>query len=472
MKTLLIEDDPDWVETMRVGLDDAAPHSDLAVGADRDAAFGLLAAGTYDLIICDLRIPPDDTGLEPDEVHGLAVLDRAEEVAPGTRIIVLSGFGNLENVGPFLKRQGPADYFGTGRSWNMRDDFKKNEVDVLFDELAEFASESRELDDIELTGAVVSDLEPEEVRVIRGFARRYDGQTVAVESLNEGRSSARTLRVEVRNRRGALSHLSVAKLDSIDAVRDECMRYERRIQPLLPVGAYTDLAREVTVGAGARAGCFYKLLEGYDDSLFSVLRADPDRAAAVVESLKGNLSRWSENAVAVTWTLETIRREHAPDDVLTHRALAGLPLSREETRSVAINLGTGHCDAHGGNVLVDGSGHPMPIDYARASETSVVFDPVTLELAAVCHPDALAGPGWPTDDQWSSWFDLETFVASSPIEAYVRACRRWANDVKRGDRELLSCAYTYMLRQSQYGHVPDTVLTAAVGGVVGELASR
>ena len=111
MRILLVEDDVEWVELMAPKIE-ALGSVELVVAETRDAAFDLISESIYDLVICDLKIPVDSLALDPAVDHGVAVLDRIEEFAAGTRVVVLSGFGTLAVLQPYLARGAPADYFG------------------------------------------------------------------------------------------------------------------------------------------------------------------------------------------------------------------------------------------------------------------------------------------------------------------------------------------------------------------------
>ena len=472
MKILLIEDDVDWVAMMAPQIEALGAHQ-LVVAENRDAAFERLGELTYDLIVCDLKIPADAHALDPDVAHGVAVLDRIEETAEGTRVVVLSGFGTLPVLQPYLARGAPADYFGTGTMWDMRDHVVKRDVDQFLDGLARFGEENAALERIEVNGAVALGLSAENVRILRSFACRHGGVTVDLRPLDGGRSSARTLAIEAKNQGDATCCRAVAKLDGLRAVYDEVARYFARIAPLLPLGTYTPFSGQVLVGAGGRGGVFYTLAEGYSSSLFDEIRSDPDRALGTIAILRQNLTSWYSNATAATVALRGLRLEQAPDDVLADPVLARLACADEERRDLHIHLGTSHGDLHGGNVLVNDDGQPVLIDFGRASQSSVVYDPVALELSMICHPDAQLGlGGWPSDEQWARWSEIDAFVEGCPIEPIVRDCRDWANGITRGEREVLGCAYAYLMRQLPYGHVPGPVIALAVGGVLKGLATR
>ena len=77
---LVVEDDPSVQQLLKVVLREHCSKVDVA--DDGDVAISLLRDGTYDLLILDLMLP---------RKNGFMVAEAAREIAPRTRIIVLSG---------------------------------------------------------------------------------------------------------------------------------------------------------------------------------------------------------------------------------------------------------------------------------------------------------------------------------------------------------------------------------------------
>ena len=77
---LVVEDDPSVRQLLKAVLRDHCSTIDVA--EDGDLAISLLRNGTYDLVILDLMLP---------RKNGFMVAEAAREIAPRTRIIVLSG---------------------------------------------------------------------------------------------------------------------------------------------------------------------------------------------------------------------------------------------------------------------------------------------------------------------------------------------------------------------------------------------
>jgi hypothetical protein len=120
-----------------------------------------------------------------------------------------------------------------------------------------------------------------------------------------------------------------------------------------------------------------------------------------------------------------------------------------------------HGDLHGDNVLVNEDLHPMLIDFGRAGRATASLDPVTLEISAVLQPQSgVDFGGWMSPGRAETWMDEEAYLEDCPIRPFVEACRRWAGNVSRGNREVAATVYAYGLRQMQYSDV-DAQLAAA-----------
>ncbi len=150
--------------------------------------------------------------------------------------------------------------------------------------------------------------------------------------------------------------------------------------------------------------------------------------------------------------------------------LGSAPVEEVETQDVYVFRSPAHGDLHGGNVLVDDQNNPLLIDFGRVGPAVASLDPVTLELSAILHPDAgLDSGGWPTVLQAERWFSLRDYVTGCPVADFVESCRAWAHDVARGDREVLTAAYSYAARQLQYATVNQDLARAYVRGTLNAL---
>jgi DNA-binding NtrC family response regulator len=96
---VLVADDE---ESMRFFLKKTLTRAGYAVTAVADGrqAVDRVLAGSFDVLLLDLKMP---------ELDGIAVLDAVKERSPDTVVILMTGYGSVENALEAMKR-GAADY--------------------------------------------------------------------------------------------------------------------------------------------------------------------------------------------------------------------------------------------------------------------------------------------------------------------------------------------------------------------------
>lgn len=454
MKLLLIDDDADIVEVIQEELS-RAPHAiEIATAGSQSKAVDFLREEFFDLVLCDLKLPVEEGGLDADVVHGLAVYGEMQKSAPGTPVIFFSAFDlSIEVMQRLLTEASRDDPFGTGGEQPMIAFHPKNELHECLELIQELGAAVHRLNQLEIdTGLTPVTLSEKERRVIKLFAARHSGSLVGVTPLAGGLSTATVLRLTVRGAAGELRASVVAKIASSSAVQNERQVFDSLVAAVLPTGTYTPLATPVIVGAAELGGLFYTPVPGEDQHLFARLKSSPTNAADTVAVLDENLKAWRESVPTNEVTLLDLR-----DRFLTEEDFA-LALSRcpeiqttffDEVRIVA-RITTQHGDLHPFNVLLDGD-RPILIDFGRAGPNLASIDPVTLELSLLFHPDAngVVG-GWPSLDQTKRWPHLDDYVAGCPAEDFVRACRAWAHRAAGGSREVYASAFWYAIRQLKF----------------------
>ncbi|MGH2798961.1 MAG: hypothetical protein ACRDM0_15105 [Thermoleophilaceae bacterium] len=215
-------------------------------------------------------------------------------------------------------------------------------------------------------------------------------------------------------------------------------------------------------GAGRRGALIYQLADEYTRSLFGLIADRDDAAVTATERLRERLGEWVTGAPVVARSLVELRRPLISDVQLR---TAEITAPDERDVEVAVRETMAHGDLHGLNVLVNQLNEPALIDYGEVRRANAALDPVTLELSIVYHP-TMAGrlDGWPTEAQAASWHDLDAYCDGCPVDAFVRACRAWAQDVSAGEQEVLATAYAYSIRQVKYGgHAIPLALAVADG---------
>ncbi len=462
---LIIEDDTDFVDELRLIISSLSCNSDIRVAGSRDEAFNMLQEGFSDLVILDLKIPTVNGALDEDPEHGHAVFNRVRVLAPGTPIFVITGSPAEAFLSDLvLKHVQQIDIWGAGKKSGTVLFLKKYEIDRCLEFVEPIARAIEGLSDVELERNEIELSEPED-RLIRIFARRFQGVRCVVSGLNNGLSGARIIRLRVTDTQGVQVHDAVAKLSTHADIRREGDRYDEYIARLGPAATPRKLAT-LEFGACRLAGIFFGLAEGFDDSAFDVV-GDSERSAFVVRCLKSVTLPWN-NGVPETRKSIGVLRHRVVDD----QALGGVVRDFDlrwvrdfESRQIQARWACGHGDLHGKNILVSRNGIAL-IDYSDVGAGAASMDPITLELSVLFHPD---GPGsidaWPSTEDAHAWGDVEVYVKECPFAQFVRECRAWALSVAAGKREVAASAYAYLVRQLKYEDTRKERALALLDGV-------
>ncbi|GMU40674.1 MAG: hypothetical protein AMXMBFR23_15400 [Chloroflexota bacterium] len=466
---LLVEDEPGWVEAITHALAVSAEDVVVTHARSRDSAFAAMEAAEFDLLICDLRLPADDGGLDTSEEHGFAVHGRLRELSPGTPCYFLTGFGTLNNLRAALAAGRQEDLFGDGNRWPLVDHFDKNELPECVDAIAALAAGYAALDHIAIDGTILG----RDASALRIFARRHGASRVAAETVGGGLSSARTLTaklygLDAEDRRGA----AFVKLARSGAIQDERERYQHALPTYLAAGVYAPLADEITAGLGRSSANFYSLADGYDRDLFDLITQDPETAALVVRELESRLEPWLGTKQLEDVQLGALRARRISDADFEPFKDGRLPvsLSLVEERQFRFRCCNQHGDLHAGNVLVGPTDSPLLIDYGDVGMAAAGLDPLTLELSLLFHPKSpLRGTGWATAEQVGRWLDLDAYVADCPVAPVIVACREWA--MRCADHEqLCAVAYAHAARQLKYPDVDPSIAIAVLSSCVAALS--
>lgn len=455
MKILLIDDEPEFTETLLArfrqrGLDDL----EVVIKRSRDSALEVLACEDFDLVICDLRIPTVDGALDADLVHGQNVYAKTRADLPGTPLLVLSGHGDDQVVAEMAELSPHDDPFATGDPKPMLQYVTKHsDLEGCLTRVDAAASASSAVERVDLSPIPEHLVLPHRVeRVLRLFGRLRHGSVVRYEELGGGLTSSRVLRVRVENREGALEALTVAKISELSAVDDEVRRFNEHVVTLTP-GIFTPLMTKIRAGAGSYGGAFYSLDEGFDRSLFELIAEDEGVAAAAVRLLRDGTQRWREGRPTTRLAVRELRRRLLPDDRLTddvRAELAGAPWEDIERVEVQVRPCPQHRDLHGLNVLVNHAGEPRMIDFGSVGPATAALDPVTLELSLYFHPSAPTFGGWPTHEDVEAIANRPRYLQNCPVATYVESCRDWAIDVGGSNADFFATAYAYAVRQLSY----------------------
>lgn len=326
--------------------------------------------------------------------------------------------------------------------------------------IATIAGEIGKLDEIDLDIADL-DLSVFEQRAIRVFARRHRGARCELRPLG-GLSGAKTFGLSVFDSDDSRRALAFGKIAGRGDVEDEERRFQQFVSVHLDPTCLPVLVGHVLSGAGRRAALFYSFADGFDRSLFDVLEEGEAAALDVLSAVRQATEPWHNTNMIGDVSVEDIRRFGLADDAMeVHGGLIDdIDWRSIESRSFEVRVGPQHGDLHGKNLLVDGSGRVILIDFGDVDRRPLGLDPVVLELSLFFHPDRPRSDYQPSVAECSSWADVDVFADATPFSAFVRACRTWAIEAAGSEAVVLALAYAHAVRQLKYADTDEQMAVA------------
>ena len=460
MRVLIVEDEKDVVDELREYLESLEPRIDTIIAGSRSSGIRALRNDEFDFIVCDLRLPPHDGGIDTDEDHGLAVHSEARTVSPGTPCLFFTGYGTSEEVLDRLSSGETHDILGTGQNFSMTQLLKKDRFLCCVKRLELFNSELATLDTIKiaLSGSKCS-LNQFEERALRILARRFRGTSIEASAL-DGLSGAKTLRASVKDVQGRTRASYFVKIDFRTELKKEREKYQQYVSPLLRLGRFPTLEYDIKAGIGKREALFYKLAEGYTKSFFDVLEMSESDAIAVVGVLRGIFQPWLEHNEKQLLRVGDLRAQRIDDsEFIPFRDALGSTESFEEIEQ-EMTTSFQHGDLHGFNILCNVSGEVVVIDFGKVGPGPNCIDPIILEHSVLFHKDSpFRNMPWPTNAQAEAWFDLDEYLRGCPFPEFIKECRKWASETG-GPTDLPPMVYAEAVRQLKY---KDTNRERALG---------
>ena len=460
MRLLVVEDETDVATMLKERLSRLKPSIDTVIAGSRSSGIEALQSGEFDFIVCDLRLPPHDGGLDTDEAHGLAVHAEARSICPGTPCLFFMGFDTSADVQEQLSSGGAQDILATGESYGMTRVLTKDRFLTCVERLESFNSELAILDTINIDfSSSICGLDRIEKRALQLLARPLGGTSIEASDLG-GLSGARTLRVSVKDYQGRTRGSYFVKIDWRSNMKKERENYHQYVSPLLKMGHYPALSRDIEAGIGKREALFYQFADEYAESLFGVLEENESTAIAVVRGLRDIFAPWAEVSEKKIFSVRDLRTRRIDDlQIQPHRGVLGATGEFEESEQ-EMTTSFQHGDLHGFNVLCNESGTPIVIDFGNVGLGPSCIDPVVLELSVLFHRDSpFRSISWPTEEQAEAWFDLEEYLRGCPVPEFIKECRQWAIETG-GPNDLPPIVYTEAVRQLKY---EDTNRELALG---------
>ncbi|MBB3973375.1 phosphotransferase [Hansschlegelia beijingensis] len=390
MKILFVEDHLSFGPSMAEILRGVAGVERVDLCRSKAVALEALSQDFYDLLILDLTIPANEGDLDIAPVHGQAVFYKAIKVCPGIPIFILTGSEMDDFIKDLVRHGEQADLWGSRVKRNTLDYFEKENADRLFTEVEHVAREVSAVNAITInTRGKQLGLSAGAERCIRVAARRTGAAIAEVVPLSGGLSRARVVRATMRNEADQVLQGTVAKLGSLEEIQIEIAAFDKDAKRL-PLGFYPPITDTIEKGACGEAAVFYALAEGYARSLFDLLAQDEAAAVAAVNLVRDRLGIWIKAKGMRKGTVADARRRILWDRTCEQIvADNGLDIADVEAKPLSFGECCLHGDLHGMNILFDGSGQPVLIDFGDVGVGSSCVDPVTLELSTVFHPDAV-----------------------------------------------------------------------------------
>jgi DNA-binding NtrC family response regulator len=97
---LIVEDEANIRRVLHKILIDVDKNINVSEAADGVEAISMVDTQTYDLILCDIKMPKKD---------GIEVLEHIQNVSPQSAVVMISGHGDLETAVKAM-RMGAYDY--------------------------------------------------------------------------------------------------------------------------------------------------------------------------------------------------------------------------------------------------------------------------------------------------------------------------------------------------------------------------
>lgn len=456
MKILFVEDHALFADQVKGRLAKITEVTSVTHVRGRDEAIASLDGGFFDLLILDLAIFENEGSITPDLRFGQEVFRHVQQCCPGLPTYFLTTSDPDDDLMAIMRETDRYDIWGELRDVPALDYFQKERAtERLFSAIEEMAATVRSLDAIAIdTRGRNLGLSEGYQRAIRVFTRQRGANVIEVRTLSGGQSRARVVHGLAKNDSDQVIASTVIKLGSCGAIEQESSAFDRHVGNL-PNGMFTPKLSTVLKGTGGAAAVIYSLAETYNQNMFQLLLDSDEKAAAAVALIAETIKRWNDAGRIQEIRVGEIRHRLLwEDDFRRACEKFDLDLTPYEACVVRHRYSCIHADLHGGNILVDGANAPILIDFGEVGPGAAALDPIALGLSIYFHPDAVAlGLRGKAEPALLHWLDPDAYIAHHPYPKFAKAYRDWAYNVAGGDRAVLACVYTYLVRQLKF----DTV---------------
>lgn len=471
MKILFVEDHELFAESVKKRLKLMENISDVVHVRGRDEAVAVLSSGFVDLLILDLAILEREGEIMPNAQFGHDVFEFAQDGCPGLPTYLLTTSDPDDELMGLMREGDRYDIWGEQRDVPAVGYYQKERsIDQLMADIERIARSVAVLDAIAIdTRGRSLGLSDGYTRAIKVFARQRGGEVVEVKPLDGGKSRASVVHALVKNNSDRVIASTVIKLGSRSAIEQEAGAFDKHVVNL-PNGSFTPKIATVLKGTCGSGAVVYSLAETFSHSMFRMLGRDQNLAARAVGEVGDAMRRWSDAGHISEEPIGVIRHRLLWDnDFRLATDKYGLDVGELEKKPVRHRKGCIHADLHGGNILIDGGGRPIIIDFGEVGDGASALDPITLDLSLFFHPDSVKdGLMSKAEGVLESWADPDAYLSRHPFPKFAKACRDWAYDIGGGDRAVLACAYVYLVRQLKF----DTVDHSATVSLIRDLERR
>jgi CheY-like chemotaxis protein len=466
MRLLFVEDNIDFATEVDRALSAIQDCDEVIWVRSRDAALARLASESFDLVILDRKLPTADDVLDDHPDHGWAVFQSIRSQSSGTPVWFLTGTEDPDFAVDINNNFGRSvDLHGDGVAEQMYQVFWKRRMNDCLRKVREFSAKRKTLERIAITAEPTNiALNAEECRAIRCFGHRHHATLILVTSLNGGMSNSRVLKIVAKAADGRVLVTAAAKVSSLAETRAEAERYHAEISRLSP-GGFPQLAATVDVGCGNTGGIFYGMIGENVESLFNRIASSDANVPGIPAEIRGILAPWYQGRHVEQVQVAQIRRRFIRDTVLHERRaeLAEIDTTAIEGRVISVAVCCQHRDMHCANVVFDGRGHAMLIDFGDTGSSYASVDPITLELSTVFHSQHSTLPtGWPDEPTMAFWTDVNQFTEGCQFAPFIVACREWAVAEAASTDEVVAVAYAYAMRQLKYADTDKSLARALI----------
>lgn len=437
----LVEDEGDQVEEVSRVL--KKNDFSVSVAADYNSALAQLEniAIELDLIILDRRIP-QYAGADVLNAWGDSLLENALRLRPNSKIIVFTGYAEVDQTIRTLSNRGVTRY--GQREISKVSLFEKEDAPSFEDEVELFSSVLRSLDDIEVVHASQEGFDSIVDVCTRRVALNINAYSVQVDVLTGGHSDSVVWRGHFVGAEGAIASV-VMKLSPSSAAIYGGIAAQIGVDRVAAVTErYSDIRHGFEV-------CVMQNVNESAESLGKLLREGRLPSSNTVTDLLDELSS-TPSITGVKTLEEVVRPLLAWNRVVELAARWGIDVP-VPTRHITVEWASRHADLHVENILVQ-NGHAVIIDFDATCYASAMLDSLTLLLSTLAHSsNGDYAHLWPSADELASSFGSHELTFSASVQPLYEWVLGYKENGHATDREFWGLAFGYSMRQLKYADI-------------------